>query len=183
MISPVHSILVYFMFAASIATIEGFSPSHSHLQNQQQLLPALNAHANKDEEDIQSRRKMLASSLISLSTIMIPLVSPANARYVLNEETGDYDEVTDEDWQTAWKQRAEKAQSMSKDEIFNAARGAGNTDLREGEESDASKKRRAMSACRDSVLREKAGLKDVKSCNSRVFSGDVDLINNILGQI
>ena len=65
---------------------------------------------------------------------------------------------------------------MSSDEIFAAARGAGNTDLREGEESAASKKRRAMSACRDSGLRAKAGVGDVKTCNSRVMGGDVDFI-------
>ena len=46
----------------------------------------------------------------------------------------------------------------------------------EGEESDASKKRRAMSACRDSGLRSKVGVPDVKACNSRVMGGDVDFI-------
>lgn len=122
-----------------------------------------------------SRRKMMFSSLVSLSTI-VAATSPANARYVLNED-GEYDEApADEDWQTAWKQRLDKAQSMSTDEIFNAARGAGNVTLKEGEESDASKKRRAMSACRDSGLREKSGVGDVKACNVRVMGGDFDFI-------
>jgi hypothetical protein len=61
---------------------------------------------------------------------------------------------------------------MSKDEIFNAARGAGNLQLKDGEESDASRKRRAMSACRDSNLRSKAGVNDAKTCNNRVMIGD-----------
>mmetsp|Transcript_23949 Transcript_23949/g.35513 ORF Transcript_23949/g.35513 Transcript_23949/m.35513 type:complete len:181 (+) Transcript_23949:69-611(+) len=134
-----------------------------------------------EEGSIQSmhtRRKMLFSSLVSLTTI-VGASSSANARVVLNDE-GDYVEVTDEDWQTAWKQRLDKASSMSKDEIFNAARGAGNLELKDGEESDPSKKRRAMSACRDSTLRSKAGVNDSKTCNSRVMGGDFDFI---LGQL
>ena len=121
-----------------------------------------------------SRRKMVVSSLASFSAIASSS-SAANARYVLNDETGDYDEVTDEDWQTSWKQRLDKANSMSSDEIFAAARGAGNINLKEGEESEASKKRRAMSACRDSGIRAKAGV-DAKSCNSRVMGGEIDFI-------
>ena len=121
-----------------------------------------------------SRRKMVLSSLASFSAI-VSTSSAANARYVLNDETGDYDEVTDEDWQTSWKQRLDKANSMSSDEIFAAARGAGNMNLKEGEESEASKKRRAMSACRDSGIRAKAGV-DAKSCNSRVMGGELDFI-------
>lgn len=121
-----------------------------------------------------SRRNMIISGLVSLSTVSLS-TTPANAKYVLNDD-GDYDEVSEEDWQTAWKQRLDKANSMSKDEIFAAARGAGNRDLMEGEESDASKKRRAMSACRDSGLRSKVGVPDVKACNSRVMGGDVDFI-------
>lgn len=123
-----------------------------------------------------SRRGMIFSSVVASFGATLPLSSmPANAKYVLNED-GDYEEVSEEDWQTAWKQRLDKAQSMSTGEIFNAARGAGNIDLKEGEESDASKKRRAMSACRDGDLRRKAGVKDSKDCNSRVMAGDVNFI-------
>jgi hypothetical protein len=65
---------------------------------------------------------------------------------------------------------------MSTEDVFAAARGAGNMDLKDGEESDASKRRRAMSACRDSGARAKAGVADSKECNTRVFRGDYDFI-------
>ncbi len=133
--------------------------------------------------------------MATLSTSTIAIVAsapaPANAKYVLNDD-GDYDEVQEEDWQTVWKSRLNKANGMSRDEIFAAARGAGNTELklREGEEeSDASKKRRAMSACRDGGLRAKAaaaaaaaagggggGGLDQQSCNKRVMGGEFDFI-------
>jgi hypothetical protein len=101
----------------------------------------------------------------------------AVAKLVLNEDTGEYDEVKEEDWQTAWKARLDKAQSMSSEEIFMAAQGAGNTQLREGEESEASKKRRAMAGCRNDAIRKKAGgTKDVIACNSRVMSGDFGFV-------
>ena len=113
--------------------------------------------------------------MASLSTIALASApDAADAKYVLNDD-GEYDEVQEEDWQTAWKSRLDKASGMSKDEIFAAARGAGNTELKEGEESDASKKRRAMSACRDSGLRAKAGV-DQKSCTQRVMGGELDFI-------
>ena len=65
---------------------------------------------------------------------------------------------------------------MSQDEIFQAARGAGNVNLKEGIESDASKKRRAMSACRDSSVRQKAQAGNEKECTARVFGGEVDFL-------
>jgi len=147
-------------------------------------IPQLEVSSNIEEDSIQSmhtRRKMLFSSLASLTTI-VGASSSANARMVLDDE-GEYVEVTDADWQTEWKQRLDKASSMSKDEIFNAARGAGNLQLKDGEESDASKKRRAMSACRDDKLRSKAGASDSKTCNSRVMGGDFEFIESILGQL
>lgn len=97
------------------------------------------------------------------------------ARYILNDD-GDYEEIEEEAWQTVWKQRLDKASSMSKDEIFNAARGAGNMNLKDGEESEASRKRRAMSNCRNKDIRKSVGLKDEKQCTARVMSGDFDFI-------
>mmetsp|Transcript_2194 Transcript_2194/g.5838 ORF Transcript_2194/g.5838 Transcript_2194/m.5838 type:complete len:164 (-) Transcript_2194:227-718(-) len=111
--------------------------------------------------------------LFSSTALLIPNI--ARARYVLNEE-GDYDEVEDKDWQATWKERLDKAQSMSTDEVLKAARGAGNLDLKEGPESDASKKRRAMSACRDADLRKKAGVTEAKDCNARVLQGETAFI-------
>ena len=53
-----------------------------------------------------------------------------------------------------------------------AAQGAGNQDLREGEESEASKKRRAFAGCRNDALRAKGGMKTEKECTKRVLGGD-----------
>lgn len=153
----------------------GFGRSKAHVG----LIPQLQERSPFVEQDAvqsntQTRRKMVLASLAALPVI-VGACSSANARVVLNDD-GDYEEVPEEDWQTTWKQRLDKANSMSKDEIFNAARGAGNLELKEGEESDASKKRRAMSACRDGNLRSRAGVDDAKTCNNRVMSGDSDFI-------
>ena len=61
---------------------------------------------------------------------------------------------------------------MGTEEVFLAAQGAGNLDLREGEESEASKKRRAMAGCRNDGFREKSGMKNTKECSARVLGGD-----------
>ena len=115
-----------------------------------------------------SRRAFLSSSIVAAAFTS----AASNARYILNEETGEYDEVTDEDWQTTWNKRIEKAKSMSTDEVFLAAQGAGNINLKDGEESDASKKRRALAGCRNGVMREKSGMSSEKECTARVFGGD-----------
>ena len=112
-----------------------------------------------------------AAAAVVVTTTTIP--QSANARYVLNEETGEYDEVTDEDWQTTWKKRLDKAQTMGTEDVFLAAQGAGNLDLKDGmDESETSKKRRAMAGCRNDRLRGKSGVGDVKECTKRVLSGD-----------
>jgi len=133
-----------------------------------------------DQPSRTTRRDVLKwASLVAFCTeTAVPSI--ASARYVLDEETGDYVEVEEADWQTAWKQRLDKASNMSKDEIFQAARGAGNVDLREGPESDASKKRRAMSACRDASVRSKVGVGSEKDCTARVFAGEVDFMLDAL---
>jgi hypothetical protein len=114
-----------------------------------------------------------------MAAVLLPAAA-ANARYVMNEETGDYDEVDDPTWQEAWKGRLDKAQSMSSDEVFMAARGAGNLDLKDGEESAPSKKRRAMAACRDATLLEKAGVRDPKECTTRIMGGEVDFMLKVI---
>lgn len=120
-----------------------------------------------------SRRAFVASSVALL------LPSVANARYILNDD-GEYDEVKDTDWQTAWKGRLEKAQSMSTDEVFMAARGASNTDQKDGPESDASKKRRAMAGCRNTDFLTKSGVSDTKTCTSRVLGGDFNFMLDVM---
>ena len=143
----------------------------------------LEATANNEDTITNTNRRsffgtMAGASLvatISSSSVFLP-IQPAWARYILDEETGDYVEIEDVAWQTEWKQRLDKASTMTKDEIFEAARGAGNTDLKTGPESAASKKRRAMSACRDSAIRAKTGLADEKECTARVFAGEIDFL-------
>ena len=134
-----------------------------------------------DHDSAMTRRGFWcrASVLTTISTTMVAttgLPSPAWARYMLDDDTGEYVEVQDKPWQDELKARLDKASSMSKDEIFEAARGAGNTNLKTGPESDASKKRRAVSACRDASVRSKLGLVDEKACTARVFAGDVDFV-------
>jgi hypothetical protein len=124
----------------------------------------------------------IASATAAVVLTTTTTTSPANARFVLDSDTGDYVEMEDEEWQTAWKQRLDKASGMSKDEIFRAARGAGNVNLRDdqADESPASKKRRAMSACRDATVRSNANAGNEKDCTARVFAGEVDFLLNIL---
>jgi len=61
---------------------------------------------------------------------------------------------------------------MSTEDVFLAAQGAGNLDSKEGDESEASKKRRAFAGCRNDRFREKGGEKNEKECASRVMGGD-----------
>ena len=121
---------------------------------------------------MSSRRAFLSTAAAAAAAIAAP--RRAGARYVLNEETGDYDEVQDEDWQTAWGQRLDKAKSMSTEDVFLAAQGASNLDAKAGggEESAASQKRRAMAGCRNDRLREQGGGGSVQECTKRVLEGD-----------
>jgi hypothetical protein len=140
------------------------------------LVRTTHVKMNADEQQQEcstSRRGFLVGTAVALMTVA---PQTAWARYILDEETGDYVKVEDVDWQTEWKGRLDKASTMSRDEIFQAGRGAGNTDLKTGPESDASKKRRAMSACRDADVRAKAGLANEKECTARVFGGEIDLL-------
>mmetsp|Transcript_2885 Transcript_2885/g.5334 ORF Transcript_2885/g.5334 Transcript_2885/m.5334 type:complete len:170 (-) Transcript_2885:132-641(-) len=123
------------------------------------------------------RRAFLISTA---AASLVPTVSSAaNTRLMLNED-GEYVEIEEQDWQTAWNERLTKAKGMTPEEVFMAARGAGNTSLKRGPESDASKKRRAMAGCRDATLLNKAGMQDIKDCTARVLGGDVDFMLNVM---
>ena len=123
-----------------------------------------------------SRRNVFKIAIASCFVTLLPKPDAANARFIMNEETGDYEEVVDKDWQTTWKERLDKAQTMTSNEVFRAGQGVGNTNLKDGAESDASKKRRAMSACRDNELRKNSGILNVKECTNRVIDGEIDFI-------
>eukprot|EP00580_Thalassiosira_gravida_P006948 CAMPEP_0201632132 /NCGR_PEP_ID=MMETSP0493-20130528/5871_1 /ASSEMBLY_ACC=CAM_ASM_000838 /TAXON_ID=420259 /ORGANISM="Thalassiosira gravida, Strain GMp14c1" /LENGTH=150 /DNA_ID=CAMNT_0048103587 /DNA_START=89 /DNA_END=541 /DNA_ORIENTATION=+ len=91
-----------------------------------------------------SRRAFLSTTATSAFFATL-LPQRASARYVLNDETGEYDEIPAEAWQSAWGKRLEKAKSMSTEDVFLAAQGAGNLDTKNaGEESEASKKKRVI---------------------------------------
>jgi hypothetical protein len=84
----------------------------------------------------------------------------------------------------AWAERAAKASTMSQDEIFLAAKGAGNRSRDPTVvETAKAKKRRAMAACRiSSVIQKVPGLAE-KDCIIRVNDGeDPSFILNILDQ-
>ena len=126
-------------------------------------------------------RRDLFQNIVSGLVASVVVLQPqsANARWMLDEDTGDYVEVEDVDWQTAWKQRLDKASNMSQEEIFNAARGAGNRELaQQQEESPAARKRRALSACRSAASRADANVASEKECTLRVLDGDTDFILN-----
>ncbi|KAL7538949.1 hypothetical protein ACHAXR_008909 [Thalassiosira sp. AJA248-18] len=118
----------------------------------------------------QNSRRAFLSTSAATAFFTIPQI--ANARYILNQDTGEYDEVKDEDWQAAWGKRLDKAKSMSSEEVFLAAQGAGNVNLKEGEESEASKKRRALAGCRNDGFRAKSGVKNAQECTAKVLGGD-----------
>lgn len=126
-------------------------------------------------ENSTSRRALLFSAAV---TLLIPTI--VNARFIMDDDTGEYVEVEERDWQIAWKERLDKAQSMTLDEVFMAARGAGNTNLKDGPESDVSKKRRAMAGCREPGLRKKANVPDEKECTARVLNGDFSFMLDIM---
>jgi len=83
-------------------------------------------------------------------------------------------EVDEGDWQTAWKSRLDKASAMTTDEIFLAAKGAGNRSNGEPE-SPAAQKRRALAGCRDKQYLQKSGTQ-AKECTARVLNGEVDFM-------
>jgi hypothetical protein len=158
---------------------KGFVLSPNSSSSGRQQLTVFCSHPDDISVEEPSRRMFLAFAGVVAATSILPVQS-AEARYVLDDETGDYVEIAEVDWQTEWKARMDKASSMSNDEIFQAARGAGNIELREGQESEASKKRRAMSACRDAGVRAKAQAGAEKECTARVFGGEVDFLLNAL---
>ena len=209
--SYLGAILLLLLFTGpgtNTALAFAFAPSTHINSNAERIVAAdsdtfstsLRATTGTDGETTKSnndRRRFLASVLsttaatatAALTLTRIP--SPAAAadkpkkvkkRYVLDDETGDYVEVIEDgDWQTVWKSRADQMQTMSRDEIFQAARGAGNVDSKNLEnESPASKRRRAFSGCRDKATRAKLKNIDEKSCSQRVLGGEIDFVLEVL---
>lgn len=142
-----HNLCHHFIITSLAKIMTGFDIKHALLI----LCIALDAargmtvtHQNgcaSHKINIPASRRAFISTSAAAATAFASLVgapTASNARYILNEETGEYDEVTDEDWQTTWNKRIEKAKSMSTDEVFLAAQGAGNVNLKDGQESDAS---------------------------------------------
>ena len=79
--------------------------------------------------------------------------------------------------QRAW----EKSAGMSQREIMMAARGAAKVDASDlSQESDRSRKRRAMAGCKDEMYRKQAGYDAEASCNSKVLAGDVQFMLDVI---
>jgi len=96
------------------------------------------------------------------------------------DEDGEYVEVKDLPWRETWKARLDKASTMSTDDVLMAARGAGNVDLRDGPESLASQKRRALARCRDAGSRARNGLPEERACVAAVIAGDENMLTQAL---
>lgn len=180
---------VAMQFLVAIVPITGFLAMPQNNKNRKLSSPnamtMLMKRQDAYSDDAASSRKSMQrrqflSTVVASAMVTCTTTAPASAVYVLDEETGEYVEKEEEDWQSAWRSRLDKASTMSKDEIFQAARGAGNLDLKDGPESDASKKRRAMSACRDASVRSKADAGSEKECTKRVFAGEVDFLLNAM---
>ena len=170
---------VLLIFLQAVAVASAFSPQSTTIHNSNEKLSkasCLGATAGKDIE----RRIFIGSAFSLTAAASFPRIASAKpkTRYVLDDETGDYVEVVDEgDWQTEWKSRYDQMSKMSKDEIFVAARGAGNLDSKDlANESQASKKRRAFSGCRDKGTRAKLDNISEKECSKRVLEGDFEFV-------
>lgn len=165
-------------------TVHAFVPTTTSDAARTPTTSLLEASSNSDHDDATvHRRFFLNTALVGMATIVVsPQPSFAAKRYILDDETGEYIEQDDEgNWQAEWKSRYDQMQTMTKDEIFMAARGAGNTNQKDLEnESLASKKRRAFSGCRDKPTRAKLGNIDEKSCTKRVLEGDLNFVLDAL---
>mmetsp|Transcript_32015 Transcript_32015/g.76491 ORF Transcript_32015/g.76491 Transcript_32015/m.76491 type:complete len:170 (+) Transcript_32015:151-660(+) len=155
------------LLAVAIACSNGFSIENAGLSRTNTQLAGSSSNVE------ESRRRFLVASTTVASLLV---AEPCNARYILNEETGDYDEVEDKDWQTTWGDRLEKAKSMGTDDVFLAAKGGLKQSETDVPESEASKKRRALAGCRTDGFREKSGVKDARQCTAKVLGGEYDFI-------
>ncbi|OEU08262.1 hypothetical protein FRACYDRAFT_221006, partial [Fragilariopsis cylindrus CCMP1102] len=122
------------------------------------------------EGSINSRRSFLSSIVATTTTIAIASSQPAYGKWILDEETGDYVEE-EVDWKLEWKARYQQMSTMSKEEIFQAGRGGGNLDKKDLiNESSKSRKRRALSNCRDKpLLKSKFPTMTEKTCIQRIL--------------
>jgi len=150
--------------------------------NIRDVQPIASSNSTSNPVTRQRRRIFFKSTFVATwgfmtaATTTIGSNSNSAAYYVLDDETGEYIEKEEENWQTTWKARYDKASSMSTDEIFKAARGAGNLELNNNQESNAAIKRRALSACRDSTIRQKLKAGTQIECTQRVLEGEIDFI-------
>ena len=153
------------------------------------ILGATKCHDESSSSSNNSNNNDRRNFLVSVLAIPAVATFPGSAmaaankpktktRYVMDDETGDYVAVEDDgDWQKEWKSRYDQMSTMSKDEIFVAARGAGNIDSKDLiNESPASRKRRAFSGCRDKGTRAKLDNIGEKECSKRVMEGDYEFV-------
>ena len=130
-------------------------------------------------------RKASASLLVGMGVSISPFMagSPSIADDALctsRETCDDSFQVEEASWQETWAARAKKASTMSRDEIFLAAKGAGKRDASLGPESSASKKRRALAGCRSELLSQISPKMDEKVCVGKAMKGDTEFILEVL---
>jgi len=187
-------VLLLTVTGPSTNTALAFAPSTNSNSNSNhsaaRTTPPPKSSSSIEGENGGARRSFLASVLSTTATVAATLgghprsasAAKPKKRYVLDDATGDYvQEIDDGDWQKEWKSRYDQMQTMSKSEIFEAARGAGNLDSKDlANESDASKKRRAFSGCRDKATRAKIQNISEQSCSKRVLEGEIDFVLEVL---
>jgi len=165
--------------ASSWCAVLGEGLSTSAKQQSPRTRPSTASQSQGGALALSRRNAFLSIRSSGAALLLAAAAAPkvSNAVMVMNDD-GEYVQVTEQDWQTTWKGRLDKAKAMnSLDDVFTAARGAGNVDPNNNKnDSDAAKKRRAMSACRDTGLVKKTGLLDTKACTAKVLNGEVDFI-------
>ena len=127
---------------------------------------------------------LLSSTFVIMPSSMLQLRPAATMAEMMVDEYGTAVNIPEERGVSeVWGERLKKASQMEGKDIILAARGAKNTEKREGPESKASKKRRAFAGCRTREYRQMipGGVSEI-DCTVRVNKGDVDFMLNLLDQ-
>ena len=118
---------------------------------------------------VTRRATLFAPCLVVISQLPSPSLAITSLGYMDDAGVKSYSQV-----QRAW----EKSATMSQREIILAARGVSMG--KSANESEKSKKRRAMGGCHDELFRRRAGYAKEVDCNARVLGGDVSFMLEII---
>ena len=150
------------------------------------LLFALSNIATKRITLLPSHVKRFSAALLSSATLILqphyPALLPVFAETMIDEYGESVQLPEERGVGEVWGERLKKASQMDGKDILLAARGAKNTEKREGPESKASMKRRAFAGCRTRQYREMIpGLSEI-DCTVRVNKGDVNFMLDLLDE-